>query len=294
MSFDVVPVGYRPHDATYRLDVEVVDAAELRSRVASLPLRGYERADFQSLLFVSAGSYEHTVDFEVHECRSGSCVSIRPGQVHRFGPGSDWDGWILIAAPQHVPDTVTDLPSHIRLDGPLADAVDEVLRRMAADARLPVDGRELNALLALQTRVLVSRLALGRTDQEGTRLVDAKVVERYRRYRATVEQRFEQWHGVGPYAQHLGYSVKSLDRACRTASAMTAKRVIVERIVLEAKRLLAHSELTVAAISLQLGFDEATNFVKYFKRETGTTPQEFRAHLGSVSRHDAHPHTAGP
>jgi AraC-like DNA-binding protein len=65
---------------------------------------------------------------------------------------------------------------------------------------------------------------------------------------------------------------------------MTAKRVIVERIVLEAKRLLARSALTVAAISHQLGFDEPTNFVKYFKRETGTTPAQFRAQLTTDER----------
>lgn len=62
---------------------------------------------------------------------------------------------------------------------------------------------------------------------------------------------------------------------------MTAKRVIVERILLEAKRLLAHSQLPVASISHQLGFDEAPNFVKYLKRETGTTPNQLRARLRS-------------
>lgn len=281
MTVSVVPVGYQSHDATYRLDVEVLDAAELRSRVASVADRGYERADFQSFLFVRAGSCTHTVDFEVHECDAGSCLLIRPGQVHRFGPRSAWDGWILIAGPQHVPDTVADLPQHIRLDDPLASAVTELLDRMASDAQLPVDRNRLDGLLALQTRVLASRLALGVADQERTRLIDPTVLGRYHDFRAAVEREFRRWHQVGPYAAHLGYSPKTLDRSCRAAAATTAKRVIVERTLLEAKRLLAHSQLPVASISHQLGFDEATNFVKYFKRETGTTPNQLRAHLRS-------------
>ena len=254
---------------------------ELRSRVESVLDRGYERADFQSFLFVRSGSYTHTVDFEAHECDAGSCLLIRPGQVHRFGPSTDWDGWILIAGPQHVPDTVAELPQHIRLDAPAVSAVNELLDRMASDAQLPVDRKRLNGLLALQTRVLGSRLALGDVDTERAQLIDLTVLDRYRNFRAAVEREFRRWHLVGPYARHLGYPPKSLDRSCRAVAALTAKRVIVERIILEAKRLLTHSQLPVASISHQLGFDEATNFVKYFKRETGTTPNQFRAHLGS-------------
>ena len=254
---------------------------ELRSRVESVADRGYERADFQSFLFVRSGSYTHTVDFEVHECDTGSCLLIRPGQVHRFGPSADWDGWILIAGPQHVPDTVAELPQHIRLDTRAVSAVNELLDRMTSDAQLPIDRTRLNGLLALQTRVLASRLALSHADTGRAQLIDPTVLERYRDFRAAVEREFRRWHLVDPYARHLGYSPKSLDRSCRVAAALTAKRVIVERILLEAKRLLAHSLLPVASISHQLGFDEATNFVKYFKRETGTTPNQFRAHLGS-------------
>lgn len=70
---------------------------------------------------------------------------------------------------------------------------------------------------------------------------------------------------------------QSLNRACQAAGDVTAKRVIVERIVLEAKRLLAHSSDTAAKISADLGFDEPTNFTKFFRRETNLTPAAFRA-----------------
>jgi AraC-like DNA-binding protein len=57
--------------------------------------------------------------------------------------------------------------------------------------------------------------------------------------------------------------------------------MLTQRIVLEAKRLLAHSLSPVAAIGEALGFDEATNFVKFFRRETGLTPGAFRARHSS-------------
>jgi AraC-like DNA-binding protein len=283
MPDPVVPVRYRSHDTAYRLDVEVLDAAELRSRVAAAPDRGYERTDFQCFVFVRSGSYTHTVDFEVYECSAGSCVLIRPGQVHRFGPPTDWDGWTVIAAPRHVPDAVADLPQHVRLDDQLASAVDELLARMASDAQLAVGRDRLDGLLAMQTRVLAARLALGDAHLEHARLIDPTVLERHREFRTAVEREFRRWRQIGPYARHLGYSPKSLDRSCRAVAAMSAKRLIVERVVLEAKRLLAHTDLPVASISHELGFDEPTNFVKYVRRETGSTPTQLRAHFSGAT-----------
>lgn len=81
------------------------------------------------------------------------------------------------------------------------------------------------------------------------------------------------------YAHRLGCSSRSLNRACRAIADVSAKDVIVARIVLGAKRRLALTDDPVAAISQQMGFDEATNFMKYFRRETGTTPTAFRASL---------------
>ena len=109
--------------------------------------------------------------------RNDSCLMISPGQVHRFGPPSDWTGWMLIVSGHLVSDDTRELPAHVRLDRELAGAVSELFDRMEADARLPVDRQRLVQLLALQTAVLVGRLALGveRRDHEPTRRSDPAV-----------------------------------------------------------------------------------------------------------------------
>ena len=279
MDAEVTAVTYRPPDDAYRHEVEIVEAAELRTRVASNPDRGFERVDFQCFLFVRSGSYTHTVDFEPHRCRSGSCLLIGPGQVHRFGPSSDWDGWLLVAGSHHVPSVVEGLPAHVRTTGEHSVAIAELFARMIADAGMSADRGRIGDLLAAEVRVLVGRLALagsdsGRADAD---LIDPALLHRAREYRAAVDRGFRRWHQVAPYARHLGCSTKSLNRACRAASDVTAKRVIVERIILEAKRILVHSSEPVAGISADLGFDEPTNFGKFFRRETGQPPAAFRA-----------------
>jgi len=80
----------------YRLDVEVVDATDLRRRVTEVPGRGIERVDFHVVLVVTGGRYRHMIDFDVYDCTAGSCLVVQPGQVHRFGDEPDWTGWLLI------------------------------------------------------------------------------------------------------------------------------------------------------------------------------------------------------
>lgn len=82
---------------------------------------------------------------------------------------------------------------------------------------------------------------------------------------------------IASYADALGCTEKSLTRAAREASGQNAKAVIAARIVLEAKRLLAHADRPIYLIAEGLGFAEATNFAKFFRRETGLTPAGFRA-----------------
>jgi AraC-like DNA-binding protein len=146
---------------------------------------------------------------------------------------------------------------------------------MADDARRPAS-RALNLLLRSQVQSLLMRLWLDAAASEADQRIEPVVLRRYRRFRAAVERDFMRWHGVATYADRLGCSQKSLTRAALDVSDRTAKAVITDRLVLEAKRLLAHSLLPVAGIGDQLGFGEATNFVKFFRRETGLTPGDFR------------------
>jgi AraC-like DNA-binding protein len=83
-------------------------------------------------------------------------------------------------------------------------------------------------------------------------------------------------HNLNFYARRLGYAESTLSRACIRAEGVSAKRVIDQRIILEAKRMLVHSPLSVAEIGYALGFSEATNFNKFFRRLEQRTPQMFR------------------
>ncbi|GJM39331.1 MAG: AraC family transcriptional regulator [Acidimicrobiales bacterium] len=262
--------------ADHVLDVELVPAAELRQRVARVEGRGVERVDFHCLIFVAGGHYEHTVDFEIHSCRAGSCLVIQPGQVHEFGAPTDWTGWMLIFRSELLAPRTEILATHTRVTGRMAEAVDETLARMSKDAAEVGDERARNALLRTEVEAVLMRLRLAE-DTIAAHRPDDVVLERFRRFRSAVDREFAQHHAVSYYADLLGCSTKSLNRATREVAGVGAKAFVIERLVLEAKRLLAHTNLPVATIGARLGFDEPTNFVKFFRRVTSTTPGRFRS-----------------
>ena len=77
-------------------------------------------------------------------------------------------------------------------------------------------------------------------------------------------------------ARRLGYSQRTLTRACLSAAGRTAKEVIDDRVLLEAQRLLSDRRQPIAAVGAQLGFTEQGNFSRFFLRMVGEGPASWR------------------
>jgi AraC-like DNA-binding protein len=86
---------------------------------------------------------------------------------------------------------------------------------------------------------------------------------------------------VADYADLLSISPNHLNKVIRTRTGKSPSVWIDERIVLEAKVLLFQSNLTVAQIAADLGFDDQSNFGKLFRKHAGTSPANFRKLIGT-------------
>ena len=83
-------------------------------------------------------------------------------------------------------------------------------------------------------------------------------------------------HTVKEYANHLNVSVKTLTNSVDASSCSTPLKIINDKSILEAKRQLCYTDLKIKEIAFRLGFDEPSYFLKFFKRQTGILPAEFR------------------
>lgn len=280
-------LGYRPR-APYQLDLEVFTVADLRRRGSQQKVRTTHRYEFHTLVCVTQGECIQVVDFASISCTTGSLLVLRPGQAHNYGRDDDWDGWNVLFRPEFVLPVSTAphdsrpavdldrLPEHIVLSGDELRTVTDSILQMREDTLLDAPLDEVHALVRHQLHALLARLIILQGRQRAREPVMSPALGRFKRFQQLVDERFAQWHQVSGYASQLGYSEKSLARAVTAAMGMTAKSFIAARINLEAKRLLVHTDMPVGAIAEKLGFEEATNFSKFFKREVGCTPAEFR------------------
>jgi AraC-like DNA-binding protein len=294
VSTEIQRMGYRP-GANYQLHLEAFTVGDLRQRGGKEKARTTHRYEFHLLVCVTQGVCTQVVDFKAIPCALGSLLVLRPGQAHNFGHDQDWDGWVVLFRPEFVLPSSTEprnlklavdlekLPEHIVLAGNPLRTVMGSIEQMREDAQLEAPLDEVNALLRHQLHALLTRLSILQGRQQGDEPVISPALLRFKRFQQLVEERFAQWHQVADYANQLGYSEKSLARAVTASMGMTAKAFIAARIVLEAKRLLVHTDLSIATIADKLGFDEATNFSKFFRREAGSTPADFRRHQLAAS-----------
>ena len=93
----------------------------------------------------------------------------------------------------------------------------------------------------------------------------------------TLERDFTTNHDAGHYAAELGVTPGTLSRTLTKLTGRTTKQLILERVVLEAVRLLRFSDLSVKEIAARLGFSDQFAFSKAFKRQRGAAPQDFRS-----------------
>ena len=292
MNTPLKRLGYLPRDI-YALDLEAFTMSELRQRGGKEVLTTHQY-EFHALVLVTQGACTQVVDFEPTKCAPGSLLMLRPGQAHNYGHDPAWDGWNVLFRPEFVLPVsgaarslmlavdLERLPGHMALRGKELRTVTRAIEQMRADAQLEAPLDDVNALLRHQLHALLTRLCILKGRQQGQEPVMSPALQRFQRFQQLVEERFAQWHQVANYADRLGYTEKSLTRAVTASMGMTAKAFIAARVVLEAKRLLVHTDLPVATIAEQLGFDEATNFGKFFRREVGGTPAAFRRQQRAV------------
>jgi AraC-like DNA-binding protein len=263
-----------------------VSLEQLRSRIGRSHQDRPRRPTFHHLLTLARGTLWHTVDFTGYALVPGMWLWVRPGQVQQWGDLHEVDGTLILfesdfldqatATGAHVNDAHAavvyepDDADHQRL----TSAAEHLSHAFTSPGKLPLDVRQtvLRHLLA----VLVLRLS-HLSAQPGSATPEPS--DTFLRFRAAVERDFARTRRLEDYASALGYSARTLSRATQAAAGVNAKDFIDRRAVLEAKRLLAHSDHTAAQIAARLGFTSATNFSKYFHQRVGTTPIAFRASI---------------
>ncbi|TDC69710.1 AraC family transcriptional regulator [Actinomadura sp. GC306] len=282
---DIPRIPYRPA-AGIPPGLEVLDFRGLiqRARGHRVDIYAPRRPAFHEFITVRNGTVRCTTDLTEHRVPAGGWFWMRPGQIHRYIGGlAEAEGTVVLFTPD-FPDAATrrivglDRRVHHRPVTPAGvqkAALDGALRLLEEEhgrlGDLPLESH-IDVLRHLLAVILLRLTHLN--GGPGDHAADSEV---FLRFQQAVGEDYATSHRVADYAARLGYSVRTLTRATRTAAGCGAKRFIDDRILLEAKRLLSHTDLPPSAVGDRLGFTRPTAFSAFFQQRTGLCPTAFRA-----------------
>ncbi len=245
------------------------------------------RHDFYHIAWVTGGSGHHIIDSVRYEVRPNTLFFMAPGQIHDFAPSADVTGFSLnfsaefIAFKMQSRQSLTNIPifdfenrnSAVHIDDaqslPLRVVLDSIIEEYAKEAA----GFEDVIWSYLRIFLIkVSRIAAPDSVADLSKRSHLLA----RRFKSVLEKNFTTINETAEYARILKVTERALNEATREALGSTAAQLIRERAMLEAKRLLLHSDISIAEIAERLSFEDPAYFSRCFKKHTTRSPIEFR------------------
>ncbi|MBN2899089.1 MAG: helix-turn-helix domain-containing protein [Clostridia bacterium] len=278
-------IGYRNSEKTSGF--EIVDfSLFLSTRPKELITKDY-RVNFWLMIYIIEGSGTHYVDFEPYAYKAGDIILVQRHQVHHFDIPEKVVGYVLNIDEPFIysqkgifSESFFDLFDR-SFQGPLIsintgiNATNRKLMDMLYQeyhvSENAYDKLLIQSLFSSFIRAVLSQI------KEDYGLRSKAAFKTYDHYRKLVDEHFDKIKTVEAYAHMMGLSKKTLNNAARDIVGLTAKQIIINRIVIEIKRYLSQGELLIYEISDLLGFDEAANMTKFFKHYTGQSPKSFQS-----------------
>ena len=226
------------------------------------------------------------VDFHRIALHQGSVVFVRPGEVQQWRPRRGLEADLLLIDPGVVqPSAMTfqhPAMEALRLEEWATDFKAEPgelsgWTSLATLLRRELDRPQLDAVSTAMARQLLLCLMLSVARSATAHAAPGSTQGALmRRFQRELDGLVASRPSVARLASRLRVSTSTLTRICGHTLGHSAKEAVDRRVALEAQRLLVHSGASSAAIGEQLGFSEPTNFLKFFKRLVGMTPEDFR------------------
>jgi AraC family transcriptional regulator, transcriptional activator of pobA len=200
------------------------------------------------------------------------------GDVHSYSFVPGTRGWVLTVAAE-VLDQVT-LPSEglrrilasakaVRSTAPMRAVITQIFAEFA--------GRRFARAHVLRSLTGMLIGLVGREIAAKARISDSRAnAELFERFQTLLEQHFLEHWTVSQYAGSMSITPTHLSRITRSATGRAASHLIIERIVREARRNLAYTNLPISMIAYTLGFNDPAYFSRLFSEATGLSPRSFR------------------
>jgi len=246
------------------------------------------RHDYQEIIWIRRGTAEHVLDDDRTEVTPPSLLVVPKGYVHRILPSRGLSGEVIRFKDDFLSDTSFVVfnrfvaLSHFQVPPEDARVVDLLVTIIGDESRIRDRHRRATVTHLLEALISkIEELKLRSLEMHTPTLKDKQRL--WERFSAAVEKHFRTEHSVRFYARELGSSPRKLNDVARLFLDKGVAEAIDERLMLEARRLLLFSPMTVKEIAFDLGYDGHSYFTKVFKKIVGTTPVSFRERSAQIT-----------
>ena len=248
------------------------------------------RHHFYEIIHVTGGEGTHYIDFESHRFQKDSLYFISPGQVHFHNFHFPVKGYLivfnsdfLIFPPENNKQMYEISFFHRVRESPVLRLTKDQAAKINALVQTIYDEyrseqRDRVSLLRAYLHILIVQ-AQRLYDVASAKDGSVKESSLVRRFMQLVSENFARDRSVQAYANSLGMNANHLSDTIKALTGRSPGWIIRRQIVLEAKRLLAVTDLTVAEIGYTMNFEDPSYFSRFLRRETGLSPSKLRRHI---------------
>lgn len=264
---------------------------EIYERIGNTPDVPH-RHEYFTILWAKKVCGQHFIDYKEYLIRPNYIFFVNPGQVHQVITYGYPEGFVIMFTNEflHQNQISEDFISNLGLFSCSSTTPPlQITNEAATELNTIVENiksafydnsfyrsEKLGAYLKLF--LIECNKYAPEPETENTQTIQSGRVI-LKDFRALVEKNFSRWHKVSDYAGQLNISSDYLNNVIKTTIGKTAKDFIQERIILEAKRLGIHTQLSTKEIAYQLGFDDPSHFSKFFKNIEQQAFSDFRVVL---------------
>jgi len=245
------------------------------------------RHTFYEILWTTGGRGAHYIDFVEYEVERDTLFFITPGQVHFWNLTETLQGIFIMFEPEfihlHHPDSNfmyqfdyfhrTDTIPFIKVTPQRGEHYNTIMETMLDEFLVPRSGQKTMLSSLLQIFLTSAQRDYADILHNPNVVTDCIISNQFQKL---LSEHYIEMQNVSDYADLLHVSTSYLTRVVKEKTGLTAGELIRRRIVLAAKRLLVHTNRTVAEIAYELKFQDPSYFSRFFKREVDTSPLEFR------------------
>lgn len=268
--------------------LDIVKLDELMSRNIGAEITRPHEVSFYAIIIITKGEGRHDIDFAEYSYKPGTVFTVRINHLHCFYQNKDLEGYMILITESFLVSSY---------NGDEVFMAIQLFNEMLASPQISMSEADFSSMKLLldmiwkeyfgnnddlsssicrsQLQVLLLMLYRYRLESNLGRKSNRKYIEQFLQLQKLVEENCVKTRKVTDYANWMNCSTKTINNITREVIQRSAKEYIAEIILLRAKRMLVSRKYAFKKIAFDCGYEDLSNFYRFFKKQTGYTPDQY-------------------